>query len=36
MIYTVLADLLVLLHLAFILFVVAGGLLVFKWPWLAW
>jgi hypothetical protein len=29
------ADLLVLLHLAFIIFVVAGGLAVFKWPWMA-
>lgn len=29
------ADLLVLLHLAFIIFVVAGGLAAFKWPWMA-
>lgn len=29
------ADLLVLLHLAFIIFVVAGGFAVFKWPWMA-
>ena len=35
MLYRVAADLLVLLHLAFIIFVVAGGLAVFKWPWLA-
>lgn len=34
--YTVLADLLVLLHFTFIVFVVAGGLLVYKWPVLAW
>ena len=34
--YTVLADLLVLLHFTFIVFVVAGGLLVLKWPVLAW
>jgi hypothetical protein len=31
-----LADLLLLLHGAFVLFVVAGGLLVLKWPALAW
>jgi hypothetical protein len=31
-----LADLVVLLHLAFILFVVVGGLPVMRWPRLAW
>ena len=35
MLYRVSADLLVLLHLAFIVFVVAGGLTVFKWHWMA-
>jgi hypothetical protein len=35
LLYRVAADLLVLLHLAFIIFVVAGGLAVFKWPWMA-
>ncbi|MGA7982467.1 MAG: DUF2784 domain-containing protein [Chromatiaceae bacterium] len=30
------ADLLVLLHAAFILFVALGGLLVLRWPRLAW
>lgn len=30
------ADALVVLHLVFILFVVLGGLLVFRWPRLAW
>ena len=35
MLYRVAADLLVLLHLAFIVFVVAGGFAVFKWPWMA-
>ena len=30
------ADLLVLVHLAFILFVALGGLLVLRWPRLAW
>jgi hypothetical protein len=32
---TLAADALVLLHFAFILFVVFGGLLVFRWPWAA-
>lgn len=31
-----LADLVVLLHVAFVLFVVLGGLLVWRWPRLAW
>lgn len=35
LLYRVAADLLVLLHLVFILFVVAGGFAVFKWPWMA-
>jgi len=30
------ADVIVLVHLAFILFVAAGGLLVSRWPKLAW
>lgn len=34
-IYTLLADLLVLIHLLFILFVVAGSIAVIRWPWLA-
>lgn len=36
MIYRLLADLLVLLHLAFILFVVFGGFLVLRWRRIAW
>lgn len=36
MIYRVLADLVVLLHLAFVIFVVAGAFLVVRWPRLAW
>ena len=36
LLYRVAADLLVLLHLAFIIFVVAGGLSVLRWPWMAW
>lgn len=32
----VLADATVILHLAFVLFVVAGGLLVVRWPRTAW
>ena len=35
MLYRLAADLLVLLHLLFILYVIAGGLAVFKWPWTA-
>lgn len=34
--YGLLADALLLLHGAFVVFVVAGGLLVLRWPWLAW
>lgn len=34
--YRIGADLVLLLHLAFVLFVVAGGLLVLKWPRIAW
>lgn len=30
------ADLLVLIHLSFIIFVVLGGLLVLRWPRVAW
>lgn len=31
---SILADLVLVLHLAFILFVVLGGLLSFKWKWI--
>jgi len=34
--YTLLADLLVGVHLAFVGFVIFGGLLVGRWPWVAW
>jgi len=34
--YRLLADAVVLLHAAFVLFVVLGGLLVLRWPRLAW
>lgn len=34
--YRFLADLVLLVHLGFILFVVAGGFLVLRWPRLAW
>lgn len=34
--WRVLADLTVGLHLAFVVFVVLGGLLVLRWPKLAW
>ena len=36
MIYSAAADLLLILHLAFILFVSLGGLLVIRWPGAAW
>lgn len=36
MAYRFLADLVVLLHLAFVAFVVLGGLLVLRWPKVAW
>ncbi len=34
--YEFLADIVVLLHLGFVLFVVAGGLLVWRRRWVAW
>ena len=36
MIYSLLADLLMVLHLVFIGFVLLGALLVFKLPWSVW
>jgi hypothetical protein len=36
MLYLILADLLVILHLAFVAFVVLGGLFVFRWRRAAW
>jgi hypothetical protein len=36
LIYRALADLVLVVHLAFVLFVVLGGLLVLRWPRLAW
>jgi hypothetical protein len=36
MLYRLLADLVLLLHLGFILFVAAGVLLVLRWPRLLW
>lgn len=36
MFYPVAADLLVLFHFLFIVFVIVGGLLVMRWLWLAW
>jgi hypothetical protein len=35
-VYAVLADAVVVLHFAFLAFVVAGGLLAWRWPWLIW
>lgn len=34
--YAQLADVVVLLHLAFVAFVVGGGFLIPRWPWLRW
>ena len=34
--YRIGADLVLLLHLAFVLFVMTGGFLLLKWPRLAW
>lgn len=34
MFYSIIADSLVVIHFAFIIFVVFGGLLIFKWRWL--
>lgn len=36
MIYRILADLTVVVHFAFVLFVVLGGLLALRWPQLMW
>lgn len=36
MLFRALADLVVLLHLAFIVFVISGGLLAVKWSWIPW
>jgi len=35
-IFRVLADLILALHLAFVLFVILGGLLALRWPRVAW
>ena len=36
MLYRTLAELLVLLHLGFVIFVVLGGLLALRWRWIPW
>lgn len=36
MVYSVLADLVLLVHLAFLLFVAVGGFAVLRWPALGW
>jgi hypothetical protein len=35
LIYRALADFVLVVHLAFVVFVVLGGLLVVRWPWVA-
>jgi hypothetical protein len=34
--YPALADAVVVLHLLFVLFAVAGGLIAFRWRWMPW
>jgi len=34
--YPFLADLVLVVHLAFVVFVLYGGLLILKWRWIAW
>ena len=34
--YPFLANLVLIVHLAFVVFVLCGGLLVLKWRWIAW
>ena len=36
MIWRALADLVLLIHLAFIVFVIVGGFLAIRWRWLPW
>jgi hypothetical protein len=36
MVYRVLADLVVLTHTLFVVFVVLGGFLAWRWRWVAW
>ena len=36
MVFSLAADMVVLVHALFVLFVVAGGVAVIRWPWLAW
>ena len=36
MIYRFLADLVILAHFGFIVFVLLGGLLAFRWQWMPW
>ena len=36
MLYAMLADLVVLVHTLFVIFVVCGGLAVLRWRWISW
>jgi len=36
MVYRLAADVVLVVHLVFVVFVVGGGLLVFRWPRMAW
>jgi hypothetical protein len=34
--YLILADIVVVIHFAFILYVIFGGLTLLRWPWMIW
>ena len=34
--YSIVADIIVILHLAFIVFIVLGGVLALRWRWIPW
>lgn len=36
MVYRVLADIVVVVHFAFVVFAAVGGLLALRWPWVLW
>lgn len=36
LLYRIAADGVVVIHLVFILFVILGGLMLFRWPWMIW
>ncbi|MBD3669512.1 MAG: DUF2784 domain-containing protein [Gammaproteobacteria bacterium] len=36
MLYLILADIVVVIHFTFILYVIFGGLTLLRWPWMIW